>query len=231
MGVLAILKETRLTHTYMCPICRSSIPLDDINVATDIALCRACGNTSPFSLISGTAEVPLETLSRPPRGVRIEKEFLKPTVITYRRLSPALLFLIPFTALWSGISMFGIYGTQIRKGEFDLSQSLFGIPFLIGTIVLLSVIAFLLFGKWKITLEKGAGRVFLGVGPVGWTRKFSYNRDSYVTLRATNVRVNEIPQKGILVRTGTQDFVFGAMLKVPVKMFIAAAITREAKGG
>lgn len=215
----------------MCPICRSSIPLDDINVSTDIALCRACGNTSAFSLISGTAEVSLEILSQPPRGVRIEREFLKPTVITYRRLSPALVFLIPFTALWSGLSMFGIYGGQIRKGEFDLSQSLFGLPFLFGTIVLLGVIAFLLFGKWKITLEKGAGRVFVGVGPVGWSRAFSYNRDSLVTLRTTDVRVNEIPQKGILVRSGNQDFVFGAMLKEEAKVFIAAAITREAKGG
>jgi len=27
---------------------------------------------------------------------------------------------------WSGLSMWGIYGRQISKGEFDLSQSLFG---------------------------------------------------------------------------------------------------------
>lgn len=220
-----------MNQGYMCPICRSSIPLDDINVATDIALCRACGNTSPFSLLSGTAEVSLEILSQPPRGIRIEREFLKPTVITYRRLSPALVFLIPFTALWSGISMFGIYGTQIRKGEFDLGQSLFGLPFLLGTVVLLGVIVFLLFGRWKTTLEKGAGRVSVGVGPIGWTRAFSYNRDSLITLRTTDVRVNQIPQKGILVRNGTQDFVFGTILKEEAKVFIAAAIMREAKGG
>ncbi len=220
-----------MSRDYRCPICRSSIPLDDINVATDIALCRSCGNTCPFSLISGTAEVSLEVLSRPPRGVRIEKEFPKPTVITYRRLSPALFFLVPFTAFWSGFSMVGIYGTQIKKGAFNLGETLFGIPFLIGTLVLLGAILFLLFGKWKISLEKGAGRVSVGVGPIGWKRRFSYSRDSLISLRTTDVRVNDVPQKGILVRNGNRDFVFGTMLKEEAKVYIAAAIMREAKGG
>lgn len=49
--------------------------------------------------------------------------------------------------------MWGIYGTQIIKGKFELSQSLFGIPFLIGTIVLLSVIFFTLFSKIMMRLN------------------------------------------------------------------------------
>jgi hypothetical protein len=115
-----------LKRDYRCPLCQSVIPADDVNVATDLALCRSCGNTSAFSVVSGSSEISLEALANPPSCIKIERGFSGSTVITYRKISPALLSLIPFTAFWSGLSMWGIYGRQIRKGEFDLSQSLLG---------------------------------------------------------------------------------------------------------
>lgn len=204
--------------------------MDDVNVATDLALCRSCGNTSAFSVVTGSSEISLAALAKPPRCVKIERDFSGATVITYRKLSRVLVFLIPFTAFWSGLSMWGIYGNQFRKGEFDLEQSLFGLPFLLGTVVLLSIITFLFAGKWRITLKKGVGTVFVGVGTLGWTRTFSYNRDTLVSMRMTNVRVNEVSQKGILIRNETADLVFGTMLKEDAKQFITAVIMKEAKG-
>ena len=212
---------------FLCPFCHARIPAEDVNVATDIALCRACGRTAAFSVVSGSEEVSLDCLNNPPRNVRMESDFGGPITITYRRISLALLFLVPFTAFWSGFSMYGIYGTQIIKGEFDLHKSLFGIPFLIGTVILLSIIVFLLLGKWVVTLDRGEGSVFVGVGPIGRTRRFTYNRDTTVSMRMTQVRVNQQPQKGILVRTDKQDFVFGTLIKEESKRFIAAAIMQQ----
>ena len=212
---------------YSCPSCGANIPLDDVNVSKDVALCRACGRTTSFSVLSGTGEISLQGLDEPPRGVRVETGFNEETTIVYRRLSPLLLFLIPFTAIWSGGSMIGIYGTQIRNGKFDLAQSLFGIPFLIGTLVLLSAIAFLLFGKWVIRLDRGDGTVFVGVGPFGWTRRFSYNQTSVVSLAATKITVNNRSQQGILVRTDEKDFLFGAVLRKDVRQFVAATILQH----
>lgn len=220
-----------MKRDYRCPLCQSAISTDDVNVATDLALCRSCGNTSSFSVVSGSSEISLQALAKPPRCVKIERDFSGATVITYRKLSPVLLFLIPFTAFWSGLSMWGIYGSQFRKGEFDVSQSLFGLPFLLGSVVLLSVITFLLAGKWQITLKNRAGTVFVGVGRLGWTRKFAYSRDTLVAMRMTNVRVNEVSQKGILIRNQSTDLIFGTMLNEEAKQFIAAAIMKEAKGG
>ncbi len=220
-----------MKRDYRCPLCQSVISLDDVNVATDLALCRSCGNTSSFSVVSGSSEISLDALAHPPNCVTIERDFSGATVITYRKLSPVLLFLIPFTAFWAGLSMWGIYGSQFRKGEFDLSQSLFGLPFLFGTVVLLSIITFLLAGRWRITLKKGLGTVFVGVGTLGWTRTFAYGRDTLVSMRMTNVRVNEVSQKGILIRNESTDIIFGTMLKEDAKQFIAAAIMKEAKGG
>lgn len=215
---------------YRCPLCKGVIAPDDINVATDIVLCRACGNTSSFAIVSGSSAISLDVLANPPGCITIERDFSGATVITYRRISPALLFLIPFTAFWSGFSMWGIYGSQIKKGEFQLMQSLFGLPFLLGTVVLLSIIAFLLVGKWRITLIHGTGSVFVGIGSLGRTRSFAYRRSTLVSMRMTSARVNDVSQKGILIRNGSTDFVFGAMLKEEARQFIAAAIMKEAKG-
>jgi len=177
-------------------------------------------------MVSGASEIALDSLNKPPRGIKEEIDFEGAITIVYHRISPLLLFFIPFTALWSGGSMWGIYGTQIRKGMFSLHESLFGLPFLFGTIVLLGLIAFLLLGRWQVTLKEGAGSVFVGVGPFGWTRSFTYNRNTLVSLRMTDVRVNNVPQKGISIRTNERDFVFGTMLKNEAKQFIAASIMK-----
>ncbi len=212
---------------YRCLFCKAIIAMDDVNVAKDIALCRSCGKTVAFSAVCGASEISLDALDAPPRCVKLDLDPINGTKLTYRRLSPSLFFLIPFTALWSGGSLIGIYGTQIQKGKFDLETSLFGLPFLIGTIILLGVIIFLIFGKWVITLHQGEGIVFVGVGGIGWTRRFNYNKNSLVSMQLSDVKVNEMPQKGILIRTDDKDFLFGALIKQEAKQFIAAVILKH----
>jgi len=216
-----------LQAEYTCPFCRSAIALDDVNVATDLALCRACGKTSSFSIVSGTTEISLDLLYQVPRHISLEKNPYQGTTITYRKFSPILYFLIPFTVLWSGGSLWSIYGSQFIKGHFDLGKSLFGLPFLIGTLILLSVLAFLLFGKWVMTLNKGAGSVFVGIGQLGWTRRFTYNRDSVISLRNSSYEVNDVPQKGILVQNDDTKFMFGSTLSNDAKHYIAATLMQE----
>lgn len=219
--------QTVVKSGHICLHCNANIALDDVNVATDIALCRACGKTSSFALVSGTAEVSATNLLHTPKHLQVSKDQHGTTLI-YRKTSAILLLLIPFTALWSGGSMWGIYGTQISEGRFDLGQSLFGLPFLFGTLVLLSVITFLLFGKWVITLHKNTGRVFLGVGPIGWIRHFIYDSNSIISLRGSSVKINNVPQQVIHIRNGTAEFQFGATLPPEAKQYIAATILKEA---
>ena len=221
--------QSVMSSEYTCPLCNAGITLDDVNVATDIALCRACGKSSAFSSLAGAAEITMSALQQPPKHITLSKDMLNGTVITYRKISAILLFLIPFTALWSGGSMWGIYGTQISRGEFSLGESLFGLPFLFGTFVLLAVIAALLFGSWKITLHKGQGTVFFGAGSLGWSRRFTYNNDSIISLRHTAVKINNVAQKGIHIQNGATSFAFGTLFSEDAKQFIAASIINEAK--
>ncbi len=212
---------------YICPFCRSPIGMNDVNVSTDIALCRTCGKTSSFALVSGNASVSLEAIDRIPMHMQVARDPVLGKTITYRKKSAILLFLIPFTAFWSGMSMWGIYGTQLASGHFDLGKSLFGLPFLIGTVILVSVILFLLLGKWQIRLHRGEGEVFLGIGPLGWTRRFTYNRETRIALRNSSVRSNNTPLQAIVVQNGDDEFMFGATLTQEAKQFIAATLLQE----
>src|SRR5690349_15450453 len=118
-----------------CPTCQGTIPLEDANVSTDIALCRHCSKTFSFAELSQDKVVPDVDTSRPPGGVWMKSRGGEFEVGAASR-SWAALFLVPFTLLWSGGSLGGIYGTQIARGRFNLTQSLFGIPFLLGSLIL-----------------------------------------------------------------------------------------------
>jgi hypothetical protein len=217
------------TPGYTCAHCGKNIDLADTNVATDIALCRSCGQNMPFSSLTGIREIATVDLAAPPKGVRVERSLIDGIEVTYRKIPFTVFFLIPFTALWSGFSLWGIYGSQIAKGKFDLSASLAGLPFLIGTIILLSVITFMLFGRWRITLGRGLCRIFLGIGPFGWPRQISLAPDTTVRLQPGKTRINNVPQRDIVITTGEKQLKFGAMLPEPVRVFLAAVIERTAK--
>jgi hypothetical protein len=77
--------------------------------------------------------------------------------------------------VWSGFSLGGIYGTQVAKGEFDLGMSLFGIPFVLGTLLFGGIAVMTVCGRIDVIVEDTAGRLFTGVGPFGWTRRFDWS--------------------------------------------------------
>jgi len=220
-----------MPESYHCSSCGASIALADVNVANDIALCRQCGKTMAFSLIAplpGAAEVDLE---RPPKGVRIEDSPLGGRSMIYRKISPVVLFLIPFTAVWSGGSMSAIYGSQIQKGHFELTQSLFGVPFLLGSVVLVSVILFLLCGRWRIRHTPGLLEVAIEIGPLGWTRRLACDRSARVSLQTSTWQRNGAPQQVIQVDCQANTLKFGTGIPDQAKAFIAEVLRRTLAEG
>jgi hypothetical protein len=211
-----------------CPGCGQTIPLEDINVAKDLALCRACGKTWAFSLVNATSELKNISPDNPPKGVRVETDYEGGTKIIYKRVSPIAFFFVIFTAIWGGGSMFGIYGSQLKKGHFSVVESLFGLPFLFGTIVLCSLTAFFLFGRWEIKVRGREGSVFVGVGGLGWRRQFTCGPDTRVMLEMSSVRVNNQQQEAIILLQGSERVIsFGAAItNREVKLYIAAALSR-----
>jgi len=158
----------------VCPLCRSAIAIDDINVATDIALCRRCSKTFSFSELIGASAGAAPDLTAPPSGAWFE-----PLADGFRTgattRSWMALYLVPFTCAWSGISLGGIYGKQISSGHFDPASSLFGLPFLIGSVFLIGCCAMTTTGKVELSQRSGSLSVFTGVGRLGWTRYYLWS--------------------------------------------------------
>ena len=146
--------------TFRCPKCGEVIRVEDLVAVED-------DGRNDAALLSAPTPTHL--------AVKTDNDDIWPvTTIRFKRISPLALFFIPFTCIWSGGSLTGIYGPQFMQHSFDLQRSLFGIPFLIGTAVLLSASLFMLFGKRVLTLSHGRGTYFTGVGFIGRTKRFAY---------------------------------------------------------
>jgi len=217
---------------FGCPNCGKELPLEDVNVAQDMALCRACGYTGPFLGASSIPKMTDEEMARPPKRVKLERGFGDALTITCRPKRTALLFLVPFTLFWSGISMTVIYIVPLVTGQFEWKAGLFGLPFLAGTVVLVTIILNLLMGKMTVTLTKG--RVQVGTHLLGWKRirELECGPGTTVTLEKSGYRVNDVPQPEIVVASGGQKLKFGAVaLSAEAKTYVAAVLRRAAGGG
>ena len=216
---------------FLCPNCRKELPLADVNVAQDMALCRACGYTGSFLAASTVPRLTDEEMARPPKRVSLRREFGDALTVTCRPGRLALLFLIPFVALWSGISMTVIYLVPLVKGTFEWQEGLFGIPFLLGTLVLLTVVGYLLFGRTEVTLSKGRVRVFTGAFGLGRTREMECRPGTVVSIGKSYFQSNDVPQPEIVVTSGENRLKFGAMTIPNDAMPYVAAVLRRAAGG
>ncbi|MAE61448.1 MAG: hypothetical protein CMJ49_08850 [Planctomycetaceae bacterium] len=142
-------------------------------MATDLAFCPRCNDAFKPSESIDRDAVTADILHDPPRGAWFRDDIDKMIVGASTR-TPFACFIIPFTCVWAGGSMTAIYGSQIANGEFDLVASLFGIPFLIGSIILVTVSAMSVCGKVEVSIGSDSA-VFVGVGPLGWTRRFDWD--------------------------------------------------------
>jgi hypothetical protein len=77
--------------------------------------------------------------------------------------------------IWSLVSIYGIYVTQITSGQFDLKLSFLGLPFLLGSAILVAVSAMATCGQARLTVNGNRGEIFIGVGPLGWRRRFDWS--------------------------------------------------------
>ncbi len=164
----------------VCPKCRAEIPLEDVNVATDLALCRQCGQTWSYAELINDSKSPDFDSRTPPSGAWFREMPPGGFTVGVSTRSPVAFFLVPFMCVWSGFSLGGIYGTQFHKGQFNFGMSLFGIPFILGTLLFGSIAVMSVCGKVTVTVEGDNGVIFTGVGPIGWRRRFNWRNVSAI---------------------------------------------------
>jgi hypothetical protein len=207
----------------VCPLCHSTIPLDDINVATDVALCRHCVKTFSVAEVVIDSASASADLTTPPNGAWFEQRADGFRVGATTRSWMAL-FLVPFICAWSGASLGGIYGKQITTGEFNPTSSLFGLPFLIGTVFLLGYCAMMIIGKVEVSQLGGSLSVFTGVGPIGWTRSYQWSDFSSVREDSRRNGFNWNRQAVVILLEGKRRAAFGTMLSEDRRYFVLSAL-------
>lgn len=159
-------------------------------------------------------------LSVMPKGFRVEEISGGESVLIFKKISPIVLFLLPFTAVWSGGSMAGIYGSQIKSGRWDWFQCLFGLPFLVGSIFLVSFVLFLLFGSWRFSVTQGRLLVSAGIGPFRWNRGIPCDEQTQIQIRTNGWSKNDQPVMVLEAKTGANSIKFASGLSDEQKQYI-----------
>jgi hypothetical protein len=205
-----------------CPICRQVIGAEQINVSTDIAMCVSCNETFRVSEMTDLEVMNADTLANPPDGAWYREDIDHVTIGASTR-SWIALFIVPFMCVWSGGSLGGIYGTQIAKGEFNLEMSLFGIPFVLGTVVFGAFAVMSVCGKIEVELGRDRSRVFVGVGRLGWTRNFDWSDVRTISEQPTMTHYPGGYNTAILL-DGTSRLKFGTNLNESRRYFVMNAL-------
>ncbi|UDQ96643.1 hypothetical protein AAEX28_06170 [Lentisphaerota bacterium WC36G] len=175
-----------------CPKCEQEINIADINMQTDSVLCRSCEEI--FNINECTEIIDKEHIkniyNNPPNGCMIREDFDGKTLIIKKKSLLGILILTIFTLIWSGLSIGSIYVMPILNGKFNVEQGLFGIPFVLGTIILVNVIMCMLFGAKKIKIANGELYYFNGLAKVGIKKRLQVSQIKEVNITRSNIQTN-----------------------------------------
>src|SRR5262249_9780923 len=117
-------------------------------------------------------------------------------------------------------------GTQIVKGQFNLSMSLFGIPFVLGTLLFGSLAVMMVCGKTVIWTDRDDGYVFAGVGPFGWTRHFQWS--TITGIEEELVPIRQMGSSGRMISlVGDTKLTFGSLVNDPRRYFLLRGLRYE----
>jgi hypothetical protein len=209
-----------------CPSCKVTIAGSAINVAKDVAFCGACEQAWSLSELIHRDEACSLDLMRPPKGVLFERT---PTgfVLAASTRSHVALFMLPFMIVWSGGSLGGIYGSQILKGQFNLGQSLFGIPFVLGSLLFWSVTLMAIAGQVRLTVDGEGAEVFTGIGSLGRKRRFAWSSVRRAASARTSLHYpGGHPENLQLVLADGQEISFGSGLRSERRSFVERALDK-----
>jgi hypothetical protein len=140
--------------------------------------------------------------------------------------------------VWSGVSLVGIYGSQIRSGKLNLGISLFGIPFILGTVFLGSQALMATLGRVAVLRDSDDGAIFVGIGPLGWTRRFRWSE--VVSAMEADSRTNygfrgQLPMQVISLKTVSDGIPktirFGTQLSADRREFLVGLIRSQLRKG
>lgn len=240
--------------TPRCPACSRAILGDDVNVAKDVAYCRACNLAHTLSALVHAGELTAGVdFSRPPPGVRCDLSGGGLLVAATHRAPGAAVGTLVFALFWNGIvSVFvllAVAGTlhnlHVTAPAWFPSPDMNGSPMSAGMTLFLWIFlapfiaigaamigAFLLTvgGRTEVRTDQNEGTVFTGIGPLGYRRRFLTGNVSDVRIDDRQWRDSDGDRQRktvIVIETREGKLLrFGAMLSEERRKFVAALLRK-----
>lgn len=213
-----------------CPSCGAEIPEEDVNVAADVAYCRACAIPHVLSGLVAPREVVTDVdFARPPRGAWYRDEGHTIRIGASARSLVRAAVTLGVAAFWNGVVSvfvaFAVAGTMhhalgsapswlpapIMNGAQMSVWMVVGLwafltPFIaIGLAMILAFIQSLA-GHVEVRLLGDVGEIHTGVGPLGFRRRFPI-------LDVTDVFFEDRSVKGESERPTQHDYVIHVALR------------------
>ena len=240
--------------TPACPRCKGPIASEDVNVAKDMAHCRACNLVHTLSELRQAAELEAETdLNAPPAGAWIRREGRGITVGASHRSVGSAVVLLFFSLFWNGIvSVFVLVAiaSSLRLAGIPMPEwfpapkmngSMMGLgmtifmwlfltPFILIGLAMLAGFVSCLGGRTEAKVSPAEGLVFVGVGNVGWRRRFDPRLVKDVRLENETWRDSDGDRRSkSAIRIENQDgkeIKFGSALTPERRKFVTAALRK-----
>jgi hypothetical protein len=198
----------------LCSNCGAAIDQSDINVAKDVALCRACNCPLAFSELVNAAELG-EAKATPPEGCWCRDEGEEMVVGATTR-SWGAVFIVPFLCVLSGVVLTDIcVSPQIGPAiAFGLIAPVFWWHALMAVC-----------GTVEVRLRPEVARVFVGIGPLGWRSQFDPAAFRSLRIRKSVIQSGRWPVYQILIEAN-RKVAFGGLLSNNRRNFIANVLRR-----
>ena len=237
-----------------CFRCGKVIPSEDINVANDVAYCRACNLSHQLSALTQGTEVDGDVdLNNPPAGAWYISDGMGPVIGATHRSLGAALGALAISLFWNGIvSVFVLVALAGTLRNLDITlphwfpaPNMNGAPMGVGMTIFLWIFltpfivigwvmigAFLssLGGRTEVRVNNAEGVVFTGIGTLGYRRRFdaSVVKDVRLDDRQWRNSNGNLQQKTCIVietREGKQ-VKLGSMLTPERRKFVAGAVRK-----
>ncbi|WP_421876865.1 hypothetical protein [Pacificispira sp.] len=207
-----------------CIKCQHDIATSDVNVAADLAKCARCGSVFKASDALDTDIHSEVDLAHPPNGVWFAKSPMG-FELTATTRSVQAIFLVPFSFVWIGFSMSGLYIAPLLSGKGFSFTYIFGLPFLVASIFLGWKTLMTLIGTVRVRANGYDGEVFTGIGPIGRTRRFSW-RDVKRVTTSNKSRFWGRGTEDVISLEGKEFVSFGGDMTDERRYFVAMALQK-----
>ncbi|MEO5802816.1 MAG: hypothetical protein ABIR24_04745 [Verrucomicrobiota bacterium] len=239
--------------TPTCPQCKRAIPDVDVNVGTDVAFCRACHVAHKLSSLVHGVQLDNPDLGHPPSGAWHRGSGMGTVIGATHRSIGLALGALAISLFWNGIvSIFVLLAISATLQHLDVPTPdwfpapkmnggamsvgmtiflwIFLTPFILVGSIMIGTFLSAFAGRTEVEIRQSEGTIFVGIGPLGWRRRFNSATVKDVRIEDRSWRDSDGDRRNkrqiIIECEDGKEIKFGSMLREDRMKFVAAAVRR-----